>query len=538
MIRLTIDNKEIEAPEGTTILEAARKAGVNIPSMCNLQGYENHPSCMVCLVKDNKTGAFVPSCAVKVTNGMEISASDPDVAVARRQALELLLSDHVGDCEAPCTLACPAGMNIPLMNRLIGEGRFTDALAIVKEEIALPYVLGYICPAPCEKACRRKQIDEAVSVCLLKRFSASEGTDIKASSVAEKLNTVPASSGKKVAVIGSGPAGLAAAYYLQNFGYSCTVFDKSPEPGGTLRYSIPEENLPKNIIDLEVEIIRSMGASFHFNTLITLQLFDTRIKGVYDAVIIATGDIATENHLANLLTVAKSGFQVNEKDMSSSLPGIFICGSAIRPHKMAVRSVAQGKTAAESVHHYLQQKHFEKTARMFNSRFEKLLPAEYGEYLKESTTSGRVIPAGGITEGFSKDEAIREARRCMHCDCRKQDNCKLRIYANEYNIDRKRYQVGDRRTMFKQIQHDCVVFEPEKCIKCGLCVDISAKEGEKYGLAFEGRGFDVFVNVPLGISFNEGLSHAAEKCAAACPTGALALRENQAGISRPAKSKR
>ncbi len=223
--------------------------------------------------------------------------------------------------------------------------------------------------------------------------------------------------------------------------------------------------------------------------------------------------------------------------MSSSVPGIFICGSAIRPHKMAVRSVAQGKTAAESVHHYLQQKHFEKPAKMFNSRFEKLLPAEYGEYLKESTTSGRVIPAGGYAEGFSKDEAIREALRCMHCDCRKQDNCKLRIYADEYKIDRKRYQVDDRKTMFKQLQHDCIVFEPEKCIKCGLCVEISAKEGEKYGLAFEGRGFDVVVNVPLGISFNDGLTHAAEKCAAACPTGALALREKQAGFSRPDQPK-
>jgi ferredoxin len=532
MIRLKIDHKEIEVHEGTTILEAARNAGVNIPSMCNLKGYENHPSCMVCLVKDHKTEAFVPSCAVKATNGMEISASDPEVLVARRQALELLLSDHIGDCEAPCTLACPAGMNIPLMNRLIGEGRFTDALKVVKEEIALPYVLGYICPAPCEKACRRKQIDEAVSVCLLKRFSASEGTDNKTSAAIEDLNNIPAASHKKVAVIGSGPAGLAAAFYLQIYGYSSSIYDKSPEPGGTLRYSIPEENLPKNIIDQEVEVIRSMGASFHFNALITEQVFNTQIKGVYDAVIVATGDIATEIHLTNLLAVAKSGYQVNEKDMSSSLPGIFVCGSAIRPHKMAVRSVAQGKTAAEAVHHYLQQKHFEKPAKMFNSRFEKLLPAEYSEYLKESTSSGRVVPAGGFTGGFSKDEAMREALRCLHCDCRKQDNCKLRIYANEYNIDRKRYQVGDRRTMFKQMQHDCVVFEPEKCIKCGLCVEISAKEGEKYGLAFEGRGFDVFVNVPLGISFNEGLSHAAEKCAAACPTGALALRENYGGISR------
>ncbi len=161
MIHLKIDHIEIQAEEGTTVLEAAKQAGISIPSMCHMKGYGNHPSCMVCLVKDNKTEAIIPSCALKVTPGMDIIASDEEVMIARRQALELLLSDHVGDCEAPCSLACPAGMNIPLMNRLIGEGRFTEALNVVKEDIALPYVLGYICPAPCEKACRRKQIDDA-----------------------------------------------------------------------------------------------------------------------------------------------------------------------------------------------------------------------------------------------------------------------------------------------------------------------------------------------------------------------------------------
>jgi NADPH-dependent glutamate synthase beta subunit-like oxidoreductase/ferredoxin len=467
---------------------------------------------------------------MQVTNGMDITASDQEVMIARRQALELLLSDHVGDCEAPCSLACPAGMNIPLMNRLIGEGRFTEALNVVKEDIALPYVLGYICPAPCEKACRRKQIDDAVSVCLLKRFSAAAGKDDKAMSVAKKLNTLVPASSKKVAIIGSGPAGLAAAYYLQIYGHSCTVYDKSPEPGGTLRYSISEDNLPENIIDQEVEIIRSMGTSFLFNTLVTEQVFNSQIRNVYDAVVIATGDIATENQLAQIIEVAKSGYQVNEKNMSSSVPGIFVCGSAIRPHKMAVRSVAQGKTAAEAVHHYLLAKHFEKPARMFNSRFEKLLPVEYNEYLKESTKSGRVFPVAEIGVGFSTDEAVREALRCLHCDCRKKDNCKLRNFADEYQIDRKRYMVGERKAMTRQIQHDRVIYEPEKCIKCGLCVEISAQDGEKFGLAFEGRGFDVVITAPLGISFSEGLTHSAVKCAATCPTGALALKDKYAKI--------
>lgn len=376
MVHLKIDNIEIQVPEGSTVLDAARQAGISIPSMCYLKGYGNHPSCMVCLVKDLKNGALMPSCALKVTEGMEISASDPEVLVARRQALELLMSDHIGDCEAPCSLACPAGMDIPLMNRLIGEEKFTEALQIVKEEIAMPLILGYICPAPCEKACRRKNIDEAVSVCLLKRFAATAGIDQNTNSV------VKTHSGKKIAIIGSGPAGLAAAYYLQKYGHSCTVLDKSSQAGGTLRDSIPETQLPRSVIDQEVNIIRSMGATFHFNALISEEVFNNELRKGYDAIILATGDIAKESHLSKLLPLTKAGYLVNETDMSTALPGVFVCGSAIRPNKMAVRSVAQGKTVADSVNLYLQNKQFVKPDKLFNSRFDKLLPAEHAEYLK------------------------------------------------------------------------------------------------------------------------------------------------------------
>jgi NADH dehydrogenase/NADH:ubiquinone oxidoreductase subunit G len=129
-------------------------------------------------------------------------------------------------------------------------------------------------------------------------------------------------------------------------------------------------------------------------------------------------------------------------------------------------------------------------------------------------------------------DAVLEARRCLHCDCRKQDNCKLRTYANEYNIDRKRYLVEDRRLMTRQVQQDKIVYEQEKCIKCGICVEVSVSEGEKYGLAFEGRGFDVVINTPLGIGFKEGLSDVAIKCANSCPTGALSIRENNFKVIR------
>jgi ferredoxin len=526
MIHLNIDQIDIQAEEGITVMEAARRAGIAIPSMCFLNdGFGNHPSCMVCVVKDSKSEALVASCALKVSQGMHIITHDEDVVRARRQALELLMSDHVGDCEAPCSLGCPAGMDIPEMNRLIGEGHLTEALTVVKNDIALPYVLGYICPAPCEKACRRKQVDEAVSICTLKRFTAGKGNDVAAEAVARNRQEKGFLSGKKVAVIGSGPAGLAAAYYLLRFGHSCDIFEKSAEPGGTLRYTLSDAELPKEIVDHEVQILRTMGANFLCGTAVTKELFDIRIKPEYDAIILATGDVSAENQFETVAALTKFGFEVNEKNMATSVPGIFVCGSAIRPHKMAVRSGAQAKTAAEAVHHYLQGEAFEKPANMFNSRFEKLLDIEFDEYLKEASRNTRVEPGTSLPEGFTHDEAIKEALRCMHCDCRKKDNCLLRIHSDAYHIERKHYLTAERRPMTKQVQHDLVIFEPEKCIKCGLCVEISGRDGEKFGLAFDGRGFDVAVTAPLTASFSEGLTHTAVKCANACPTGALSLKD-------------
>jgi NADPH-dependent glutamate synthase beta subunit-like oxidoreductase/ferredoxin len=517
MIHLKIDNTEISVPEGTTVLDAAKSIGIEIPSMCYRKGFDNHPSCMVCLVKDKKTGNLVSSCALKVTDGMEIISADDEVREARKEALELLMSDHVGDCEAPCSITCPAGMNIPQMNRLIASGKFEEALNVVKEEIALPYVLGYICPAPCEKACRRKQVDESVSVCILKRFTAQH-------------NYVPESkpqnqSSGKVAIIGAGPAGLAGAYYLQKMGYACVVFDKQENAGGNLRYAIPDKDLPKHALDAEVEIIRQLGAEFRFNIQVTADNFETEIRQKFDAVIIATGDIAISNHLTALFENSKVGISADEGTFVTSLPGVFACGSAIRAQKMAVRAVAQGKATAISVDLYLKGKELRKPVKMFNSRFDKLTPAEYAEYLKESIPDNRLTPDRGMMEGFSKEEAMKEASRCLHCDCRKLDNCKLRTYADAYTIDRKKYVLGDRKVISKHFQHDTVVYEPEKCIKCGLCVDITLQNNELTGLSYVGRGFDVRIDVPFSQSLKEALINTAEKCVEACPTGALSSKK-------------
>ena len=164
MPKLRIDNREVEAESGSTILDAAEKLGIEIPTMCFLKDCKPSTSCMVCVVKVVGLDYFVPACGAVAKEGMRVESNSQEVLQARRMALELLLSDHVGDCMGPCQVTCPANMNIPLMIRQISQGRLLDAIATVKKDIALPAVLGRICPAPCERACRRALYDDAVSI--------------------------------------------------------------------------------------------------------------------------------------------------------------------------------------------------------------------------------------------------------------------------------------------------------------------------------------------------------------------------------------
>ncbi len=159
MPKITIDNKRIDVESGVTIIDAARKAGVTIPTLCHRDGHPPLTSCMLCVVKVNGGERLLPACATPVVDGMVVESDCADVHGARRAALELLLGDHLGDCVGPCQTVCPAHMDIPTMIRQIAAGKLHEALITVKRHIALPAVLGRICPELCEKGCRRAQWD-------------------------------------------------------------------------------------------------------------------------------------------------------------------------------------------------------------------------------------------------------------------------------------------------------------------------------------------------------------------------------------------
>jgi len=345
MATLTIDNQQIEVQDGATIVDAAAKLGIDIPTMCSLQGAPSCTSCMVCLVAVDGKPNLVPACETLAVDGMQVDSSSDEVTAARRTNLELLLSDHVGDCIAPCQMADPNKANIPAVIRHIAGGRAQAAAELLRGDLA------NIDGAKPQRACRRARKDQPVAIDLLLKYAAARAGEAQ----------TPANGPEKH------------------------------------RFSV---------------------------------------------------------HIGKLSEVELERFMVG-----------------ISPD-------------------------------------EQVIPAD---------------PAIGYTDA----EAAAEARRCMHCDCRKADNCKLRDYSEAYNAKPAHFR-ADRREFVQNLEHADVIYEPGKCICCGLCVRISEQEGEQFALSFVGRGFGVQVGGSLDRNISQALQKSASRCVEACPTGALAMRRENA----------
>ena len=521
MPKLTIDNREVRVPEGSTILEAARELGIDIPALCFRRGRRPVTSCMVCVVKVAGRDRLVPSCTAPAGEGMCVESETPEVHEARRTALELLLGDHLGDCEGPCQTACPAHMNIPLMIRQIRDGQMTEAIATVKEHIALPATLGRICPAPCEKACRRGSKDDPVAICLLKRYAA----DVDLDAGEPHLPARAGETGKRVAIVGAGPAGLAAAYYLRRLGHGCVIFERHDHAGGKLFSDVPADKLPRDVLAGEVAVIEKLGAEIRLSTAVGEDVSFDELREQFDAVLVATGEAQDEQRGSFGLEAGDRGITVDRGTYETTTPGVFAVGGAVAPVKMAVRALAQGRAAAMSIDAYLATGKPAGAERRFSTHVGRLSPEEAEAFMVEADPAGRIGGAEPWREPLTPDQAAAEAARCMHCDCRKPDNCKLRHYAQLCGAGASRHKCA-RRPFEQHAQHPKVIYEPGKCITCGLCVQIAGDAGEQLGLAFVGRGFDVRIAVPFNESLAGGLEKVAAECVEACPTGALAMKHD------------
>ncbi|EKO3408208.1 formate dehydrogenase subunit alpha [Vibrio fluvialis] len=268
---------------GQSLFEFLQSIHIDVPHLCATSHQADKQHCDLCVVEVEQLG-IVRACERMLQPQMVIHTHSDTLYQARQSALKRLLSDHNADCEAPCQIACPAHVDIQSYLHHIAQGDHHKAVEVIKRQLPLPASIGRVCPAFCETECRRTLVDEPVAIRQLKRHAADVD---RAAQPFRPI--VPLGNGKHIAIIGAGPGGLACGYYLRLAGFSVTIFEAMPKPGGWLQYGIPEYRLPKQILDQEIDLLCQTGIQILCNQKVGQDFTLKQIQQEYDAVCVAIG---------------------------------------------------------------------------------------------------------------------------------------------------------------------------------------------------------------------------------------------------------
>lgn len=520
-MKLTIDNRELEFEGDLSLMAAAQRLGIEIPALCYREGYDYFTSCMMCVVKDKKTGKTLPACSARAAEGMVIETQSDEIRAFRKSTLELLLSDHLGDCEAPCQRLCGVHNEVPQIIRDLKAGQMDTAVAHLRRDMALPGVLERFCHAPCEKGCRRGLVDESVSIRALMRHAAE--WDLK--NAEPYVPPSAPSSDKRVAIIGAGMTGLSTAYYLALLGHASVVFERQPRVLPRLRAEHSPEVLPDWVVDGEVRLLNRLGIEIRTGVKIGSDLSLADIRREFSAVVVACGAVPIEDLESLGVPGTAKGIITETSTSKTKIEGVFSAGSAVKRDTPILRTVQQAKAMASCISQALNEQEMVGIIEMYNHLMGRLQPEELKEFASHASPIPRVRCADAGHAPYSTETAVLETGRCMHCDCRANHDCKLRIYSDQYAAVQSAFK-GEDRAKYAQVNRDTgVLYEPGKCVKCGLCVRVTKKDGERFGFTFVGRGFEVKAAISLDKSLEQGLEKTASKVVEACPTGALANAE-------------
>ncbi|MFH1728595.1 MAG: FAD-dependent oxidoreductase [Pseudomonadota bacterium] len=283
-ITLKINGKDYSANPGSTVLDVVEKYKIDtIPTLCHSKDLAPYGSCFVCVVEQKGKVNLVPSCATPIFEGMEIQTKSEKVIEARKNALELLFSNHYADCLSPCKQACPAGVDVQGYIALSAMGEYQKAADLIRETNPLPAVCGRVCVRKCEEKCRRIDVDSSVAINNIKRFITDSENAYTTLVKCEKAK------GKSIGIIGAGPAGLTCAWFLGKKGYDPVIYEAMPKSGGMLRYGIPEYRLTDETLDKETDYICQAGVEIKYNIKVGKDIPFNDIKKAHDACFIATG---------------------------------------------------------------------------------------------------------------------------------------------------------------------------------------------------------------------------------------------------------
>lgn len=248
--------------DGSTIIDAARENGIDIPTL----GYDPRVSpptnveISMVEILDRGKSRIISATSTIVEEKMVVITRSAALDSFRKIYLQALLRNHYGDCVAPCVTRCPAHIDIQKYLYHVANGNFAEALRVIKENNPFPSVCGRVCPHPCETQCRRNAIDSPVNINGVKRFVG----DFDSYQSIEFSPRLAPDTGRTVAIVGAGPAGLTCAYYLRCLGHRVTMFEKQESAGGMLKWGIPYYRLPEGILDREIQNILNLGIDMRY----------------------------------------------------------------------------------------------------------------------------------------------------------------------------------------------------------------------------------------------------------------------------------
>jgi len=310
----------------------------------------------------------------------------------------------------PCTATCPLHCNAQGYVALISQGKLKEALALVREKLPFPGILAYVCSRPCETECKRIEEDRPISICDLKRFLIDNVEE------PEFEFTPPEERNKKVAIIGSGPSGLTAAYDLRKMGYTVTLFESRNEIGGLLTHGFPTYRLPRKVVEKDLSIIKKMGIEIRVNTEIGKDISPESLYEFFDAIFIAAGMAGTESMarvFKGLKRIRRGTIRANPVSLETGLKGVFAGGDVVTGPGTIIESMAYGRKAAISIDRYLRGEDLisgrESEGKQI-SPLRSLLPDS--KRLEREVPPHMVKPLG---PGLTLEDAMEEAKRCLNC---------------------------------------------------------------------------------------------------------------------------